>query len=286
MLNEKIKQYWLLMRLHKPIGILLLLWPTLWALWLAGNGMPDMTVLTVFCVGVVLTRSAGCIINDFADRDFDGSVKRTQMRPLANQKIRVREALLMFGALMLVAFLLVVVFLNRYTIYLALIGAMLAVVYPFLKRITHLPQLGLGFAFSWGVPMAFAAVNNAVPMEAWLLYAAAILWPLIYDTMYAMTDRDDDIRIGVKSTAILFGRHDVLILGVLQITFLASLAVIGTVFELQWPFFLSLFLSAGFFLYQQYLMKDRDPTRCFHAFLNNNWVGLVLFLGIVWSKLL
>lgn len=284
MWNEKLKNYWLLMRLHKPIGILLLLWPTLWALWLAGNGMPDGMVLIVFCVGVVLTRSAGCIVNDFADRQFDGKVKRTQMRPLANQKLSTREALCVFAAIMLLAFLLVVIFLNRYAVCLAIVGAILAVVYPFLKRITHLPQLGLGLAFSWGVPMAFAAVNYAVPREAWLLYATAIVWPLIYDTMYAMTDRDDDIRIGIKSTAILFGQYDVLILGLLQILFLIGLVFVGNLFALQWPYYISVFMCAGFFLYQQYLIKDRDPARSFKAFLNNNWVGLVLFLGIVWSK--
>jgi 4-hydroxybenzoate polyprenyltransferase len=277
---EKIRHFFVLMRLHKPIGILLLLWPTLWALWLAASGMPPLTMLLIFIAGVVVMRSAGCIINDVADRRVDPHVARTAQRPLATGALSLRAALSLFAVLMVCALLLVLQ-LNTYTIELAFIGAGLTVVYPFMKRVTHLPQLGLGLAFSWGVPMAFAAVTNAVPAAGWWLFFTAALWPVIYDTMYAMTDREDDLKIGVKSTAILFARHDRLILGVLQIVWLLALALVGVAFHLNPYYGLSLLVVAGFLVYQQWLMRDRNPAQCFQAFLNNHWVGLVIFIGIV-----
>jgi 4-hydroxybenzoate polyprenyltransferase len=279
---EKCKKYLLLMRLNKPIGILLLLWPTLWALWLSADGIPNYKVLGIFIAGVLLMRSAGCIINDFADRHFDLHVKRTATRPLATGAIKSRHALLLFFVLTLVAFGLVLL-LNEYTILLAVVGAFLAVAYPFMKRFTHLPQVGLGCAFSWGVPMAFAAENNVIPFAAWVLFFTAILWPVIYDTMYAMTDKDDDIKIGVKSTAILFAGYDKIIIAVLQMVFLLGLVAVGFLFQLNRYYDVSLLIVAGFFVYQQRLIKDRDRQLCFQAFLNNHWVGLVIFLGILWG---
>jgi 4-hydroxybenzoate polyprenyltransferase len=270
------------MRLDKPIGILLLLWPTLWALWFASSGNPNHRVLMVFIAGVVLMRSAGCVINDIADRHFDGHVARTRHRPLATGAIGTKSALMLFFCLSLCAFLLVLL-LNRYTVYLAVVGAVLAVIYPYLKRITHLPQLGLGLAFSWGIPMAFAATNNRIPWVAWLLFFTATLWPIIYDTMYAMTDRNDDNKIGVKSTAILFGESDRFIIGVLQCLFLFGMIWVGYQFQMRLPYYVSLLLAAGLFVYQQTLLKDRDPTLSFKAFINNHWVGLLIFVGIVWS---
>jgi 4-hydroxybenzoate polyprenyltransferase len=277
---ENCKKYCILMRLNKPIGILLLLWPTLWALWLAHRGLPGYKILGIFIAGVVLMRSAGCVINDFADRHFDAHVKRTATRPLATGSIHPRRAILLFVMLTLIAFILVLL-LNEYTILLAFVGALLAVAYPFMKRFTHLPQVGLGLAFSWGVPMAFAAENNTIPYSAWVLFFTAILWPVIYDTMYAMTDRDDDVKIGLKSTAILFAGYDRLIIGVLQGLFLLGLVYVGVLFKLSNYYNVSLVIVAGFFVYQQILIKNRDRQRCFQAFLNNHWVGLVIFVGIL-----
>lgn len=282
MIKEKFMQYLLLMRLHKPIGILLLLWPTLWALWLASAGKPDVLVLAIFIAGVILMRSAGCVINDFADRHFDRHVARTRERPLTAGKVSARGAIFLFCILSLCAFLLVLL-LNRLTIELALVGAALAVVYPFMKRYTHLPQAGLGAAFSWGVPMAFAAQTGTVPAAAWVVFFTALLWPLVYDTMYAMVDREDDIKLGLKSTAILFAENDTLIIGLLQIGFLAGLLYTGFLFKLKLPYYLSLIVAGGFFIHQRRLIKDRNPQNCFKAFLNNNWVGLVIFAGIVGS---
>jgi 4-hydroxybenzoate polyprenyltransferase len=277
---ENCKKYFILMRLNKPIGILLLLWPTLWALWLAHRGLPNYKILSIFIAGVVLMRSAGCVVNDFADRHFDAHVKRTAQRPLATGSIHPKRAIVLFVVLTLIAFFLVLL-LNEYTILLAFVGALLAVVYPFMKRFTHLPQVGLGLAFSWGVPMAFAAENNTIPYSAWVLFFTAILWPVIYDTMYAMTDRDDDIKIGLKSTAILFAGYDRLIISVLQCLFLLGLVYVGVLFKLSNYYNLSLVIVAGFFVYQQILIKNHDRQRCFQAFLNNHWVGLVIFVGIL-----
>jgi 4-hydroxybenzoate polyprenyltransferase len=277
------KNFISLTRLNKPIGILLLLWPTLWALWLASSGHPDNLILFVFMAGVIVMRSAGCIINDLADRHVDGLVKRTSERVLASGKMSVRAALLLFFALLAIAFCLVL-FCNFFTIQLAFIGAALAVIYPFLKRVTNLPQFGLGLAFTWGVPMAFAAVTNEVSPAAWFLFLTGMIWPVMYDTMYAMVDRDDDVKIGVKSTAILFGQWDKAIITGLQMVFLAMLVLVGQLFQLQKIYYISLFISSLFFIYQQYLIKDRERMACFRAFLNNNWVGLIIFLGIMLSS--
>lgn len=286
MLNQnqftKFTQYILLMRLHKPIGILLLLWPTLWALWLAGKGHPSLKVVVIFIVGVVLMRSAGCIINDFADRHFDAHVARTRERPLAANKISSFSALSLFVVLCLMAFFLVL-FLNRLTMYLAFIGVFLAILYPFLKRFTHLPQLGLGLAFAWGVPMAFAALTNTIKGNVWLVFAAAAVWPIIYDTMYAMVDYADDIKIGVKSTAILFNGHYQMAIGMLQFIFLWLLILVGAHFKLHLSYFSSLVFAAALFGYQQWLIRDHVPEKCFKAFLNNQWVGLIIFIGIFLS---
>jgi 4-hydroxybenzoate polyprenyltransferase len=273
-------EYINLMRLNKPIGIFLLLWPTLWALWLAGHGKPDIRIVVVFVLGVIIMRSAGCIMNDIADRKVDGLVERTRHRPLATGKINTANALILFFILMSIAFLLVLL-LNRFTIFLAIMGALLAVGYPFLKRVTHLPQLGLGLAFAWGVPMAFAALTNAVSAKAWILFVAAVIWPVIYDTMYAMVDRDDDIRVGIKSTAIIWGNADKIMIGLLQSIFLILMIGCGILFHLKTIYFFSLFLVLLFFMYQQWLIKDRNRERCFQAFLNNNWVGMIIFAGII-----
>ena len=269
-----------LMRFDKPIGILLLLWPTLWGLWLAADGMPSLATLFIFVTGVVVMRAAGCIINDIADRRFDGSVTRTATRPLATQEISLTAALILFASLLLVALLLVLQ-LNALTIELAVVGAVLATVYPFCKRFIDCPQVVLGVAFAWGIPMAFAAVTGAVPAQAWLLFAAAAVWPIAYDTLYAMVDREDDLLIGVRSTAILFGRFDVAMVVLLQVFMLALLVVLGIVLQLSTVYFLGLLGAAALFVYQYRLSRERVPARCFQAFLNNQWVGLVVFLGIV-----
>ncbi len=279
-LKERLVQYALLMRLHRPIGIFLLLWPTLWALWLAGAGQPDPKVLLVFVLGVVLMRSAGCVINDYADRGFDPHVARTRDRPLAAGRVSPREALGLFALLCLAAFGLVLL-LNRLTVLLSLGGAVLATAYPFMKRYTHLPQVVLGAAFGWAVPMAFAAQTGGVPKLAWLLFVATVLWATVYDTMYGMVDRDDDLQIGVRSTAILFGESDRLILAVLQVLFLFTLVLVGQEAGLQGYYYLGVLLAAGLSLYQQYLIRRREPARCFQAFLNNNWLGAAVFAGIV-----
>lgn len=273
-----------LMRLDKPIGILLLLWPTLWALWLASAGHPNLLNLFIFITGVIVMRSAGCVINDIADRHVDGHVERTRMRPLASGRMSVLSAGLWFTGLMFLAFLLVLLC-NTETIELAFIGAALAMFYPLMKRFTYLPQMGLGVAFSWGVPMAFAAETNTVSGAGWFLFAACAVWPVIYDTMYAMVDRDDDKKIGVKSTAILFNQYDKKIIAMLQGLFVVMLICIGILFDLKPVYFSALGLVVLLFVYQQWLIKDRERTLCFRAFLNNNWVGLIVFLGILMSYL-
>lgn len=269
-----------LMRLDRPIGILLLLWPTLSALWIAAEGFPDPVVLMVFVLGVIIMRSAGCAINDFADRDIDGMVWRTQSRPLATGQLESKDAVLLFLVLAIIAFFLVSL-LNTLTIWLSLVGVFLAASYPFMKRYTHLPQVYLGIAFGWAIPMAFAAQTEAVPVIAWLLFLANIIWTTVYDTFYAMADRDDDLLAGVKSTAVLFGEDDLKILGVLQISYLLVMALIGQQLEMSWIFYLSLVAAAGFFSYQQYLSRERDAKACLRAFLNNNWLGACIFLAIV-----
>lgn len=270
------------MRFDRPIGILLLLWPTLWALWIAGDGSPSLKNVLIFCSGVVLMRAAGCIMNDVADRNFDPHVERTRQRPLAAGELTVREALMAFGVLMLVAFGLVLLT-NTLTIQLAFAGAALASSYPFFKRWTHLPQIVLGVAFGWGIPMAFAAETGQVANVAWLILLINVIWSVIYDTLYAMVDREDDIAIGLKSTAILFAGNDLLILRVLKLMMLVLLICLGLILELAWPWFAGVALAAALFVLQQIRVKDRYRDACFKAFLNNNWVGLILFAGLLAS---
>jgi 4-hydroxybenzoate polyprenyltransferase len=274
------RQYWLLARFDKPIGIYILLWPALWALWVAGDGKPEPLVLLVFCLGVVLMRAAGCVINDYADRDFDPHVERTKQRPIAAGNVSPKEALIVFVVMCLSAFGLVLL-LNVYTILLSFVGAFLAASYPFMKRYTHLPQAYLGMAFGWAVPMAFAAQTGSIPGVAWILYLAVMLWALVYDTMYAMVDKDDDLKIGVKSTAILFGDYERHIMAVLQLIILALLIAVGVIKQLGWFYYGGVMMAGGLACYQQMLIFHRVKSQCFKAFLNNNWFGLVVFVGLV-----
>lgn len=271
---------WRLMRFDKPIGILLLLWPTLWALWIAGDGSPSLKNVLIFCAGVVLMRAAGCIMNDVADRDFDPHVERTRNRPLASGELTVSQALQTFFILMLLAFGLVLMT-NALTIKLAFAGALLASTYPFFKRWTHFPQVILGLAFGWGIPMAFAAENAQVAPIAWLILLINVTWSVIYDTLYAMVDREDDISIGLKSTAILFGRRDLLIIRSLKIIMIALLLLLGLKLQFSWPWFAGVAVAAGLFGWQQYSVRDRNRDACFKAFLNNNYVGLVIWAGLL-----
>ena len=280
--RERATQYYSLTRLHRPIGILLLLWPTGWALWVAAEGWPDWPVLLVFSLGVVLMRSAGCVINDFADRKIDPQVSRTRDRPIASGKVTPKEALLLFVALCLLAFLLVLS-MNRLTIYLAFGAVVLAAIYPFMKRYTHLPQVALGMAFGWSIPMAFAAQTGEVPRIAWLIYVINVLWSVIYDTMYAMVDREDDLKAGVKSTAVLFADADRVIIGILQAFMLLALVLLGRQLELSTAYSVAILVALGLSLYQQYLIRDREPAACFKAFLNNNWLGFAVFAGLFLS---
>ena len=279
-LTERLVNYAVLMRLNKPIGIYLLLWPTLWALMIAGEGSPDKKVLLIFIAGVVLMRSAGCVINDYFDRDFDRHVSRTSNRPLTSGRVTTLEAKLLFAALCLVALLLVLQ-LNRLTIIMSVVGALLAMVYPYMKRVTHLPQVVLGAAFGWAVPMAFAAQTGTVPQLAWLMFTTTVLWTTAYDTMYAMVDRQDDIALGLKSTAILFGDADRAVIGGLQLSVLACLVMIGLQAELGLYYYGGVLFAAGLAAWQQRLIRNRNRDGCFKAFLNNHWFGLVIFLGIL-----
>lgn len=277
---DRLRQYGLLARFDRPIGILILLWPALWALWVAGNGKPDLLVLTVICLGVVLMRAAGCVINDYADRDFDAHVERTRQRPIAAGKVTPKEALAVFGVLIGCAFGLVLL-LNTYTILLSFIAAFLAASYPFMKRYTYLPQAYLGIAFGWAVPMSFSAQSNSIPVVAWVMYLAVVLWALVYDTMYAMVDKDDDLKIGVKSTAILFGNYDRHIMAALQIIILGLLLIVGHMEDARWPYYSGIVVAAGLSVYQQKLIFNREKALCFKAFLNNNWFGLAIFAGLM-----
>ncbi|RPF12169.1 4-hydroxybenzoate octaprenyltransferase [Vibrio crassostreae] len=279
MLATKAKAYWQLTRMNRPIGTLLLLWPTLWSLIIAAQGMPDFDVLVVFVLGVVLMRSAGCVINDFADRKVDGHVKRTKQRPLPSGLVSSKEAILLFLVLAVVSFLLVLT-MNPLTIKLSFIGVGLAFIYPFMKRFTHLPQLFLGLAFSWAIPMAWVAQTNELPSIVWFIFVINALWTIAYDTQYAMVDRDDDLKIGIKSTAILFGRFDKLIVGSLQLVTLAMLIALGMYYQLGDTFYWALLVAGSLFVYQQHLMRHRDRDLCFQAFLNNNYVGMAVTVGL------
>ena len=278
--KDRARQYWLLARFDRPIGILILLWPALWALWVASAGKPDITVLIVISLGVVLMRAAGCVINDYADRDFDPHVARTKQRPIAAGRVKPKEALIFFVVLCLCAFALVWL-LNINTVMLSFVAAFLAASYPFMKRYTQLPQAYLGIAFGWAVPMAFSAQLNSIPVVAWVMYLAVVLWALVYDTMYAMVDKEDDLKIGIKSTAILFGDYDRHIMAILQLIILMLLVAVGQLQQLSGVYYSSVLIAAGFFGYQQKLIFHRDKTLCFKAFLNNNWFGLVIFVGLL-----
>jgi len=285
-LQQRLGFYAKLIRLDKPIGIYLLLWPTLWALWLAAQGIPNLHVLIVFVLGVILMRSAGCAINDYADREIDSHVERTRDRPLAAGLISPAEALIVFAVLALAAFLLVMT-LNPLTRLMSIGGVVLAASYPFMKRYHFLPQIHLGIAFAWAIPMAYTAQTGQLPpVTGWLLFITVILWTTAYDTMYAMVDREDDIRIGVKSTAILFGDADKAIIAALQGLFLLGMILLGREHNLGWPYTIALCLAAIFALYQQFLLRLRQPDDCFKAFLNNNWLGAILFAGIVAANLI
>ena len=277
-----IPYYIALMRIDKPIGTLLLLWPTYWALWLANAGMPSLTNFIVFTLGVVIMRSAGCVINDFANRKIDGSVKRTMQRPLVSGQVSSGEAISLFILLITVAFLLVLM-LSVNTILLSFGALALAFCYPFMKRYTQLPQVVLGAAFGWAIPMAFMASINALPIQAWLLFIANICWTVAYDTMYAMVDRDDDLKIGVKSTAILFGKYDRHIIGLLNLAFIALMLAIGALNNIGLSYWLGLSVAIVLLVYQQVLIQQRARTDCFKAFLNNHYVGLAFFIGLLFS---
>ena len=283
-LRDRAQQYYLLTRMDRPIGIFLLLWPTLWALWVAAEGLPSWHVLLVFVSGVFLMRSAGCVINDYADREIDPLVSRTRERPIAAGRVKPNEALWLFAVLCLLAFALVLT-MNALTIKLSFVGVGLAAIYPFMKRYTHLPQVVLGMAFGWAIPMAFAAQTGSVPKVAWLMYVINVVWSVVYDTMYAMADREDDIKAGVKSTAILFGDADRVIIGLLQGMVLLGLFLLGQQLGLGVAFYISLAVVVALGVYQQYLIRLRQPAMCFKAFLNNNWLGAVVFAGLVISYL-
>jgi 4-hydroxybenzoate polyprenyltransferase len=278
--RERLAAYAALVRLQRPIGIFLLMWPALWALWLAGEGNPPLGIVLIFVAGVVLMRSAGCAINDFADRGFDGHVARTRGRPLATGRVSPGEALGVFAVLSIAAFALVLL-LNRQTVALSVVALGLVVVYPFMKRFTHVPQLFLGAAFGWAVPMAFMAVTGAVPPLAWVLFGTTLLWALVYDTQYAMVDREDDLTVGIKSTAILFGRFDLWVIAGLQPVMLVLLAYVGWQAGRGAIYYGGLATAAAMAVYQQYLIRDRLPASCFHAFLNNNYYGMAVFVGLV-----
>ena len=274
-----VQSYIILTRFNKPIGILLLLWPTYWALWIASNGCPDWLVFTVFTLGVVMMRSAGCVINDYVDKKVDPHVARTKNRPIASGQVKPSESLQLFAVLVAASFLLVLL-MNKFTIWLSAGGVLLAVLYPFMKRYTHLPQVFLGIAFGWSIPMVYAAQTNSTPPLAWLLFIATVLWAVVYDTMYAMVDRKDDLKIGVKSTAILFGELDKVMIGLFQLLFFITLIIIGQKAELGVYYFASLVVAILLAAYHQFLIKDREEAKCMDAFLNNNYLGLVIFIGI------
>ncbi len=279
--TEKLRLYAELIRFNRPIGTYLLLWPTLWGLWFASEGLPNLKLLIIFSIGVFLMRSAGCAINDYADRDFDMHVSRTKDRPITSGKISANEALIVFGILVFLAFILVLQ-LNLNTILFSIVAVILAATYPFMKRYHHFPQVHLGAAFAWAIPMAFVAItNSAPPIEAWLLFIASLLWTTAYDTQYGMVDIEDDIKGGMKSTAILFGQYDTFIIGVLQLITLILITIVGILTERGFVFYLSIFIAAAMIYYQQTLIKNREPDKCLQAFLNNNYLGMAIFIGIL-----
>lgn len=277
--KERLHQYYLLMRMDRPIGTWLLLWPTFWALWIAAEGIPDFDIIVIFALGVFVMRSAGCVINDYADRNIDKHIERTKNRPITSGKVTPQEALGLFVFCIAIAFFLVL-FLNIYTILLSVIALLLAAIYPFMKRYTHYPQIVLGMAFSWAIPMGFAAQINYIPEVAWVLYMITVFWIVSYDTMYAMADREDDLKVGVKSTAIIFADNDKLIIGLLQVIF--TLGMYGVAWMVQGGLFFYLGITASiiFSVFQQVLIHNRDPKSCFQAFLNNHWLGMLIFIGI------
>ena len=282
---DALPHYIKLTRLDRPIGTYLLLWPTLTALWLAADGLPNIKVLVIFTLGVIFMRSAGCVINDYADRNLDGHVKRTSTRPLASGLVTAKEALVLFAVLLTISFFLVLMT-NWLTIKMSVIAVALAASYPFMKRYTYLPQVVLGAAFSWAIPMAFTALQAPLAPTAWLLFSANLLWTVMYDTQYAMVDRDDDLKIGIRSTAILFGDADKAIVGLLQIMTWLAWAMLGFQSQLGFFWWAGLLAAGALFGYQQWLIRNRDRDDCFRAFLNNHWVGLILFLALFIDKLL
>jgi len=280
-LKQRLTEYEMLMRLDKPIGILLLAWPTLWGLWLSSTGHPDIIVLWVFVMGVVLMRSAGCVVNDYADRHFDPHVERTKNRPLAAGRVSEKEALILAGVLALLAFLLILPLKNLLLIELSVAAAFLAASYPYTKRFLAIPQAYLGIAFGFGIPMAYAAHLDAVPAIAWVLMAANVFWAIAYDTEYAMVDRADDLKIGIKTSAITFGRHDITAIMVCYAITLALLGYVGWKLHLYWPYYLGLAAAAGVAAYHYTLIRQRQPAKCFKAFLHNNWFGAAVFAGMI-----
>lgn len=283
-MKQQLIYYWQLMRFHKPIGIYLLLWPTLWGVWTASHGHPSLKILLIFIFGTILMRAAGCVINDIADRHFDKYVARTRERPLTAGNITLRNAIILFLILISITFILVCQ-LNILTIALSFIGLGLAILYPFSKRFTHWPQFILGLAFSWGIPLSFSAQHQPLGLTCWLLFTASTIFALIYDTEYALVDKEDDIKIGIKSTAILFGNRNPLILGLLQILMLGLLILFGLIIKATLFYYLSLLGASLLFIYQQYLLHTKQTVAYFNAFLNNHWAGLLIFAGIILAHL-
>jgi 4-hydroxybenzoate polyprenyltransferase len=281
LVKERLDRYEKLMRLDKPIGILLLLWPTLWAVWIASDGRPHWLVVVIFALGTTLMRSAGCVVNDYADRDFDPHVERTKMRPLAARTVTPREAFILCGFLVFCAFLLILPLLTPLLFGLAVVALFLAGSYPFTKRFFAIPQAYLGIAFGFGIPMAFAAIQGEVPPLAWLMLVANIFWAVAYDTEYALVDIDDDLRIGIQTSALTFGRHDIVAIMLCYVVTLALLAYVGWRLDFSWPYALGLVVAAGIAGYHYTLIRERERMRCFKAFLHNNWLGAAVFLGIV-----
>ena len=278
---SKLNAYWRLMRADRPIGTYLLAWPTIWALLIGGNGEPSLKLFVLFMLGTFLMRSAGCVINDFADRNLDGHVSRTHQRPMPAGEVTATEAVLVFGLLLFAAFIVVLQF-NTQTVMLSFAAAGVAALYPFCKRWTHLPQVVLGVAFSFGILMAFSAQNSTQWFIAGVLFVTNVIWTVMYDTEYAMADREDDLQVGIRSTAILFGRHDRLIVGLLQLITVALLTYVAYWFDWSWPLLLALAAIMGLFVYQQLLIREREPSQCFKAFLHNHYVGMTFATGLAW----